>query len=637
MVKPRSGWSTSAGPGKQTDGTNGFGLFVQQGATVVLTNTGNSWSGGTITTGTLQIGNGGANGSLGTGAITDNGALTFNSSANFLVNDPISGTGALNQNGSGTTTLNGDVSCGGAITANSGTLVLAGNNSFANSLTINRPGSPVVRIAHDNALGATASGTFILGNNNGGGRLELSNNITVTEPLTIDGRQSPIADVSAVLNVQGNNTLSANVTMAVGGSELNFQSDTGTLTVAGNLINTLSGVRNLKLMGASDGVWSGVITNVTAVVKTNSGTWTLSGANTYSGSNVVAQGTLKVNNSSGSGTGSGTVTVVAGATLAGAGSISGTVNLSGAVKPGNSVGTLSTGPETWNSGGSYTAEVIDATNSPGVGFDSLNITGGIDLQATSGNKFTIALASLDGTGSPGAVTNFDNNTTYTWQLATTTGSVTNFDTSKFSVDTSSFSNDLAGGDFVLESGSLNLRFTNNHAPVALTFTNQRPRDVGLKISITNLLASLTSDADGDARTLTFAGNSTNNATITTNGTYIFYTNTNNLNDTFTYTVRDVRNYRAGDTVRTATATVFVEIVEVASSNSITGFTTLGAGTNQIGFAGIPGYEYVVQFATNLGSSPWFDLSTNTAGTNGLWTVIDDTATNDMRFYRSVYR
>jgi len=59
----------------------------------------------------------------------------------------------------------------------------------------------------------------------------------------------------------------------------------------------------------------------------------------------------------------------------------------------------------------------------------------------------------------------------------------------------------------------------------------------------------------------------------------------------------------------------------------------GPHTNTLTMAGIPNYEYVLQFATNLTDSPWFNLSTNTAPSNGLWTVLDTTATNDWRYYR----
>ena len=73
----------------------------------------------------------------------------------------------------------------------------------------------------------------------------------------------------------------------------------------------------------------------------------------------------------------------------------------------------------------------------------------------------------------------------------------------------------------------------------------------------------------------------------------------------------------------------------------TGSTTLaslqfgvsGAGTNTLTFVGIPGSQYIAQYATNLSTSPWFDFRTNAAGTNGLWQVIAPNATNVQRFYR----
>jgi len=59
----------------------------------------------------------------------------------------------------------------------------------------------------------------------------------------------------------------------------------------------------------------------------------------------------------------------------------------------------------------------------------------------------------------------------------------------------------------------------------------------------------------------------------------------------------------------------------------------GSHTNTLAFAGFPNSLYLVQFATNLTSSSWFTLSTNTAAADGIWTVIDPTATNAQRFYR----
>ncbi len=69
---------------------------------------------------------------------------------------------------------------------------------------------------------------------------------------------------------------------------------------------------------------------------------------------------------------------------------------------------------------------------------------------------------------------------------------------------------------------------------------------------------------------------------------------------------------------------------------MTDIKILGEGTNQLTFVGIPYSTYYIQWASNLLRSPWFGLSTNTADMNGIWQVIDDQATNPMRFYRSVW-
>ena len=78
--------------------------------------TGNSNYSGTTTIGsqsTLQIGNGGTSGTLGTGAVIDNGTLTFNRSDTVTLFAPISGSGSVTQSGSGTLILSGNNSYSG--------------------------------------------------------------------------------------------------------------------------------------------------------------------------------------------------------------------------------------------------------------------------------------------------------------------------------------------------------------------------------------------------------------------------------------------------------------------------------------------------------------------------------------------
>ena len=105
----------------------------------------------------------------------------------------------------------------------------------------------------------------------------------------------------------------------------------------------------------------------------------------------------------------------------------------------------------------------------------------------------------------------------------------------------------------------------------------------------------------------------------------------------------ITNPRAGDAgtysvVITNTIGVAVSVdatLTVTGTSRATGITMLGRGTNQINFSGTPTFPYYVEWASNLSSSPWFFLSTNTADSNGFWQVIDRQATNPTRFYRSL--
>ncbi len=102
---------------------NGFNLFLGGGGTLVLAGANNTWNSVTITLSTLQIGNGGASGSLGGGTITDNGTLAFNLTGNLVVTNPITSIGAIDQNGTGTVIFTGDLSAlSGSVTASSGGL-----------------------------------------------------------------------------------------------------------------------------------------------------------------------------------------------------------------------------------------------------------------------------------------------------------------------------------------------------------------------------------------------------------------------------------------------------------------------------------------------------------------------------------
>jgi outer membrane autotransporter protein len=116
------------------DGTiSGLGSVTQQGpGTTILTANNNYTGGTTIQAGALQLGNGGASGSI-LGDVTDNGRLIFNRSDTVTVPGVISGTGSVKQLGSGTTIFTGNNTyTGGTVIAN-GALQL-GNGGTSGSI-----------------------------------------------------------------------------------------------------------------------------------------------------------------------------------------------------------------------------------------------------------------------------------------------------------------------------------------------------------------------------------------------------------------------------------------------------------------------------------------------------------------------
>ena len=102
--------------GTVVDGDRPVSLVKQGAGTQILTGA-NTYTGATTVsgTGTLQVGNGGTSGTLGTGAVTDNANLVFNRSDAFAIPNTISGTGNLTATSGSDLTLNGAVNLGGTV------------------------------------------------------------------------------------------------------------------------------------------------------------------------------------------------------------------------------------------------------------------------------------------------------------------------------------------------------------------------------------------------------------------------------------------------------------------------------------------------------------------------------------------
>ncbi len=119
-----------SGAGTTTLAGNVTSALTNSGAgTAVLTAAGNNPSSTTISAGTLQVGDGTLAGSTGTGLITNNATLTFNTATAFTATaaNAIVGTGAVTKTGPGTAVLSGATAntYSGNTTVTGGTLVLS--------------------------------------------------------------------------------------------------------------------------------------------------------------------------------------------------------------------------------------------------------------------------------------------------------------------------------------------------------------------------------------------------------------------------------------------------------------------------------------------------------------------------------
>lgn len=141
----------------------------------------------TVGSGTLQVGDGAANGSLGSVNVTDSTALVFNRSDNVTMSGVISGAGSVTQNGAGVLTLSGVNTFAGGVTIRNGTL----------------------KAGHGSALGSSAGSTVITN----GGTLDLNGTNLTAEAVTVSGWG--VSSNGAVVNTGSQQTSGLrNVTLA---------------------------------------------------------------------------------------------------------------------------------------------------------------------------------------------------------------------------------------------------------------------------------------------------------------------------------------------------------------------------------------------------------------------------------------
>jgi autotransporter-associated beta strand protein len=266
--------------------------------------------------------------------------------------------------------------------------------------------------------------------------------------------------VSACIPSGSTVTVATNATLDLNGN----QATIGGLMGSGNVVLGNGGILNVA--NSADTSFGGVISGAGALTKTGSGRLILTGTNLYTGATTVDGGTLLVQ-----GYLAGSVTVSNG-TLGGTGTVSGSIAINGTIAPGPSgVGALSTGSNSWSSGGTYLCK-INGTNETAC--DEVVIIGSLNVQAASSSPFTIKLVSLTGVDTPGPVPYFNKFASYSWMIVSSSGGVQNFATNEFALDTSSFSNDFSGGTFSLTTDGNSLLVHYIWVPVPPTLDGYGP-------------------------------------------------------------------------------------------------------------------------------------------------------------------
>jgi len=492
-----------------------FGITKNGPGTMALA--GNTYGGGfTLNAGTVVARGINAMGGNGTpGALNINGGTIAGSAARDFsgkfsaINvggDFTLGSSAAPASSAANLTFNAGVALGSSATR---ILTMSGTGTYALNGVISGTGSNLV-------LNATAAGTLSLrGANTYGGNTTINGGTLL---LTSGNNRLPVTTNLTLANTAG-------ATFNLGDRAQTIASLSGGGASGGNIV-TGGSTGDLTVNQTTSTTYAGVMSGTGDLIKTGNGVLTLSGANTYSGVTTLSAGTLLVNGSTAS---TSAVTVSASATLGGSGTTAGTVALNGTVAPGSAattVGTLNTGAFTFNPASSYRFDISNVSGTAGTNWDLLASSGQIGINSSSASRATIFL-----TGNPSG---FNSCTPYTWRIAQGS-SISSFDATKFTINTTSFTPAFVGAFSLQQNGNaIDLVYTG--ATLSLTSaigTNAQLRCINT--AITNITYA-TTGATGATVTGLPAGVTSNWASnvLTISGTptaYGLYTYTVTLTGT----------------------------------------------------------------------------------------------------------
>jgi fibronectin-binding autotransporter adhesin len=389
---------TKSGAGTWTlSGANSYsGTTAVSAGTLILNGSNSSAGATTVASGsTLQLG-AGANGGLASGLLSIGGTVRSTDANPRTISNNVSltsNTATFGSSGTGALTINGTVDLGvgaglartvttvsnttfanavfgnansGLTKEGSGTLTFSGSvaNTYNGTTTVNVGELDLNKTAGVNAI----AGNLTIGDGTGTDTVKLlaSNQIVDTSDVTINS--------SGVLNLNNNNETIDGLSSASSTSSVTL--GTGTLTVGAN--------------DQATATFAGVISGTGGnLVKSGTGTQTLSGNNTYTGTTTISGGTLEIANtgsaSSGRISGTSNVTVNSGGTLLLSGSSSWTDRI-------NDSATMTLNGGTFNTGGLSERGGTLAAPTPGIGALTLTATSTIDFGA--GNTSIIEFAGI---------------------------------------------------------------------------------------------------------------------------------------------------------------------------------------------------------------------------------------------------
>lgn len=429
---------------------------------------------------TLQIGNGGTSGTLGSGDVTNNSALVFNRSDDSSYAGVISGTGTVTKEGAGTLTLSGNNTYSGTTTISDGTLQIGNGGT---------------------------SGTLGTGDVTNNSALTFNRSDASSYAGVISGTGTVTKEGTGTLTLSGTNTYTGGTTINDGTISISAAANlgTGTLTLDGGTLQTTASFTSSRgaTLGAGGGSLnidagttlreSGTISGSGTLNKTGEGTLILDGTNTFTGGTVVADGRLialgiDAINTQGNITNNATVEFHLGVGFGASylDQISGTGSL---VKSGDGVVFL-------RGNNTYTGGTTISGGRLTIGGTAGSITGDIlnnaELSFSRDNNYTFA-GDISGTGSvrstgSGTTTTLTGNNTYsgitnivsgTLQIGDGgtsgtlgTGDVTNSGTLTFNrSDDSGYAGVISGTGIVAQNGTGNFNLTGTNTYSGATIVN----------------------------------------------------------------------------------------------------------------------------------------------------------------------